>query len=81
VLFFKYSSSSTSLRYAAGKATIYEAALREQRGAIAERLAAYRASYVGEVKFPPPPAAAARAARAGRRPKVIKFRPGKDLLA
>jgi hypothetical protein len=81
VLFIKYSSSSTSLKYAAGKATIYEAALREQRGAIAERLAAYRASYVGEVKLPPPPAAAARAARASRQRKVIRFRPGRDLFA
>jgi hypothetical protein len=81
VLFIKYSSSSTSLKYAAGKATIYEAALREQRGAIAERLAAYRASYVGEVKLPPPRAAAARAARASRQRKVIRFRPGRDLFA
>lgn len=85
VLFFKYKSSSTSLRYAAGKATIYEAALRGQREAIAERLASYRASYVGQVKFPPPSAAPARSLRAGatravRRPKVTKFRPGKDLL-
>lgn len=55
VLFFRYSSSSTRLRYAAGKATIFEAALREQRAAIAARLAAYRSSYVGQVKFPPPP--------------------------
>ena len=55
VLFFKYSSSSTKLKYAAGKATIYEAALKDQRAAIAERLAAYRAAYVGQVKFPPPP--------------------------
>jgi hypothetical protein len=85
VLFFKYSSSSTSLRYAAGKATIYEAALKGQRQAIAERLAAYRSSYVGQVRFPPPPAAAARGRRGGsgravRRPKRIKFRPGKDLI-
>ena len=55
VLFFKYSSSSTKLKYAAGKATIYEAALKDQRAAIAARLAAYRAAYVGQVKFPPPP--------------------------
>ena len=35
VLFFKYASSSTSLQYAAGKATIFEAALADQRAAIA----------------------------------------------
>lgn len=60
VLFFKFASSSVKLRYSAGKATIYEAALREQRDAIAERLMAYRAAYVAQVKFPPPPAAAPR---------------------
>lgn len=71
VLFFKFSSSSTSLRYAAGKATIYEAALAEQRAAIAARLTAYRSAYVGEVKLPPPPGTEVRLARrrrlAGRR--------------
>jgi hypothetical protein len=66
VLFFKFSSSSTSLRYAAGKATIYEAALAEQRAAIAARLTAYRAAYVGEVKLPPPPGGATRSARRRR---------------
>jgi len=55
VLFFRYAASSTRLKYAAGKATIYEAALREQRAALAERLSAYRASYVGQVRFPPLP--------------------------
>ena len=55
VLFFRYAASSTRLKYAAGKATIYEAALKEQRAALAERLAAYRASYVGQVRFPPLP--------------------------
>ena len=35
VLFVKYASNSTRLRYAAGKATIYEAALRDQREALA----------------------------------------------
>jgi len=83
VLFFKYSSSSTSLQYAAGKATIYEAALREQRAAIAARLAAYRSAYVGAVKFPPPPAAAQRGLRrrlAVRRVgKAPRFKPGKEL--
>jgi hypothetical protein len=53
VLFWKFASSSTKLRYSAGKATIYEAALQEQRDAIAARLAAYRSAYVGQVKFPP----------------------------
>jgi hypothetical protein len=55
VLFFKFNSSSTSLKYAAGKATIFEAALAGQRSAIAARLDAYRSAYVGQVKFPPPP--------------------------
>lgn len=60
VLFFKYSSSSTKLKYAAGKATIYESALRDQREAITSRLAAYRTAYVGQVALPPPPGAATR---------------------
>ncbi len=64
VLFFKFASSSTSLRYSAGRATIYEATLREQRVAITARLAAYRSAYVGQVKFPPPPARAVARARA-----------------
>lgn len=54
VLFFRFSSNSTSLKYAAGLATILEAALEDQREAIAERLAGYRSAYVAEVKFPPP---------------------------
>jgi hypothetical protein len=72
VLFFKFASSSTTLKYAAGRATIYEAALADQRTAIAERLAAYRTSYVAEVKLPALPGAAmprgrSRAAGGGRR--------------
>jgi hypothetical protein len=63
VLFFKFSSSSTSLKYAADKATIYEAALKDQREAIAARLAAYRSAYVGEVKLPPLPGGAVRSTR------------------
>lgn len=63
VLFFKFASSSTSLKYAAGKATIYEAALADQRETIATRLAAYRAAYVGEVKLPVPPGGVVRARR------------------
>jgi hypothetical protein len=63
VLFFKFSSSETRLRYAAGRATIYEAALKDQRSAIAKRLAEYRAAYVGEIALPPPPAAARRSMR------------------
>jgi hypothetical protein len=46
-LFFKLPSSSTSLTYAAGKATTYEAAVSEQRELIKERLADYRAKYMG----------------------------------
>jgi hypothetical protein len=68
VLFFKFNSSSTSLKYAAGKATIFEAALAGQRPAIAARLDAYRSAYVGQVKFPPPPQSlAARTLRRFRR--------------
>jgi len=55
VLFFKYNGSSTRLRYSAGKATIYEAALAGQRDVLSARLAAYRAAYVGQVKLPPLP--------------------------
>jgi len=55
VLFVKYASNSTRLKYAAGKATIYEAALQDQREAIAGRLAAYRSSYVAQIPLPPPP--------------------------
>jgi putative chitinase len=64
VLFFRYSASSTRLQYAAGKATIYEAALAEQRDAIAARLSGYRRAYVGAVRFPAPPAQGMRRARA-----------------
>jgi len=59
VLFLKFASSTATLRYAAGEATIYEAALAAGREGIAGRLAAYRAAYVGEVALPAPP---------GRRP-------------
>jgi hypothetical protein len=48
------------LKYAAGKATIYDAALKEQREAIKGRLAAYRASYVAQIPLPPAPAAGVR---------------------
>jgi hypothetical protein len=57
VLFFKFKKSATDLRYARGSATIYEAALADNRQQIADRLAAYRAAYIGQVKFPLPPAA------------------------
>jgi hypothetical protein len=73
VLFFKSASSSSSLKYAAGKATIFEAALRDQREQVAQRLAEYRRQLVGEVKLPPLPAATARALRA----RAVKFKPGK----
>ena len=56
VLFVKYASNSTSLKYAAGKATIYEAALKDQRDALSARLAAYRAAYVAQIPLPPLPA-------------------------
>jgi len=55
VLFFKYGANKTRLKFASGKATIYEAALANQRTAIAQRLAAYRTAYVMQVKFPPLP--------------------------
>jgi len=84
VLFFKFSKSATTVKYAAGKATIYEAALAAQRAAIAARLADYRSAYIGQVQFPPPPGAGTRgmrraARRTGRRVKVFKFRPGEYL--
>jgi hypothetical protein len=63
VLFFKFSSSSTTLKYAEGKATIYEAALAGERANIAKRLADYRRAYVGQVAFPPPPGSSARSMR------------------
>jgi hypothetical protein len=66
VLFFKFSSSSTRLKYAAGKASIYDAVLKDQRAAIAARLSAYRAAYVGQVAFPPPPPSPTRALAARR---------------
>lgn len=53
VLFWSFTSSSTRLHYSAGKATIYEAALQEQRSALKGRLAAYRTDYVGQVKLAP----------------------------
>lgn len=73
VLFFRFSSSSTNLKYAAGKATIYEAALAGQRAEIARRLADYRRTMVGEVKFPPLAATIARARRGPTR--SVKFKP------
>ena len=87
VLFFKFSASATSLNYAAGKATIYEAALNDQRGAIADRLAAYRTSYVREIPFAPLPDAGAgtrgrlkSTARTNRRMNPAGLRRGRDLL-
>jgi hypothetical protein len=65
VLFVKYASNSTRLKYSAGKATIYEAALKDQREAIAARLAAYRTAYVAQVTLPPLPGAGARSVRRG----------------
>jgi hypothetical protein len=82
VLFFKFSSSATTLKYAAGKATIYEAALADQRAEIAQRLAAYRRAYVGQVKFPPPPGGARspRKSRAARPRAARRISVGRLLL-
>ncbi len=55
VLFFKCGSSSTSLDYAAGRATIYEAALADVRATIADRLAGYRRAMIGEIELPASP--------------------------
>jgi hypothetical protein len=65
VLFVKYSSNSTQLKYAAGKATIYEAALKDQRESLAARLAAYRSAYVAQIPLPAPPAAGVRSVSRG----------------
>jgi len=65
VLFVKYASNSTRLKYAAGKATIYEGALKDQREALSARLAAYRSAYVAQVTLPPLPGAGARSLRRG----------------
>ncbi len=56
VLFFKFKSNRTKLKYASGMATIYEAALALHREQVAERVAAYQSAYIGAVKFPPAPA-------------------------
>lgn len=77
VLFFRFSSSSTNLKYAAGKATIYEAALATQRTQIAQRLVDYRRQMVGEIKFPPPSAAITRGRRVPTR--SVKFKPRKAM--
>jgi len=74
VLFFRFASGSTSLKFASGKATIYEAALQGQRVAIAARLAAYREAYIGQVVFPPPPGPRGTISRA-RRPRARSIRP------
>lgn len=55
VLFFKFKSNSTRLRYSSGHATIYEAVLAQHRELVARRLADYQSAYIGEVAFPPPP--------------------------
>jgi hypothetical protein len=71
VLFFKFKKSATDLRYARGSATIYEAALADNRQQIADRLAAYRAAYIGQVKFPLPPAATVTPVRS--KPKTAAY--------
>jgi hypothetical protein len=78
VLFFKFASSSTRLKYAAGKATIYDAALREQRDAIAQRLKEYRSAYVAQIKLPPPPGSARRSMRRAAAAPAAPVRP-KDI--
>jgi hypothetical protein len=77
VLFFRFSSSSTTLKYAAGKATIFEAALRDQRSVIAARLAEYRSAYVAQVALPPAPRAAARSLKRSGRSGRLKASPAK----
>lgn len=81
VLFFKFASGSTRLQYAAGQATIYEAALAEQREQVAARLQDYRRQLVGEVKLPPLPGARGLRSRAAALApdRVARFRPGKAL--
>jgi hypothetical protein len=76
-LFFKFSSSSTSLRYAAGKATIYEAALSDQREQIKKRLEDYRTSYIGEVPLAPNKGAARRTTRGFRRIRLPILTPSR----
>lgn len=73
VLFFRFVSSSTSLRYSAGRATIYEAALSDQREALRSRLEPYRAAYVAQVKLPPLPTPPAQ--RGTRAPAKGELRP------
>lgn len=63
VLFFKFASSSTTLRYASGRATIFEAALKEHRETIARRLNEYRQAYVAEIALPSPPGVVTRGGR------------------
>jgi hypothetical protein len=55
VLFFKFATSSTSLEYAVGQATIDEAALADVRATMAARLADYRRSMIGEITLPEAP--------------------------
>jgi hypothetical protein len=67
VLFFKFNANTIKLKFSQGRATIYEAALAQTRQDVSERLAAYRAAYVAEVKFPPKPASVATSGVRGRR--------------
>ena len=67
LLFFKYTGTSTKLRFSAGKATIFEAALAQQRAELAARMAPYRTSYVGNVKLPPLPAPRESGVRSARK--------------
>lgn len=66
VLFFKFNKSAVAMKYASGRASIFEAALAQSREEVAARLAAYRTEYVKEVKFPPLGASPSVHARSGR---------------
>lgn len=67
VLFFKQQSKKIKLRYAEGKAIIYEDVLAQNREDIATRLAAYRKSFIKEVKLAPPPPGEGSRSRSGAR--------------
>jgi hypothetical protein len=77
VLFFKFNSSKITMKYAGGRATIFEAALAESRDDVAARLTEYRKAFVKEVKFPPLAApAAAPPTRSGPRGPGQRAIPG-----
>jgi hypothetical protein len=67
VLFFRWKASSTRLKYAAGKATIFEAALAQQREQIAGWLREFRAEFVRQVLLPEPAPKTRSARRTSRK--------------